>query len=106
MRKIKKKYMNETHYRSSRICRVLGNPTAYKIIKLLEKRALTPSEIAVKLNLAVTTISQTLRILRKIDLVRYETYNREKLYFLKHRKISKILKELEAFVDTIRNIKS
>jgi len=31
--------MLETHYRASRFCRVLGNPTAYEILKILAKSA-------------------------------------------------------------------
>ncbi len=105
MKKIKKKPMLETQYRSSRICRVLGNPTAYKIIRLLENKKMTPSELSSKLKLSLSTISDTLRILRKVDLVRYETSRNNKIYFLKDPKIIKVLKELEKIVENLRILK-
>ncbi len=94
--------MKEIQYRSSRICRVLGNPTAYKIIRLLENKKLSPSEISQKLNLSIQTISDTLRILRKVDLVRYDTWNKRKVYFLKVPQIIGILNKLEKLVDKLR----
>ena len=94
--------MKETQYRSSRICRVLGNPTAYKIIRLLENKKLSPSEISQELNLSIQTISDTLRILRKVDLVRYDTWNKRKVYFLKTPQIIEILNKLEKLVDKLR----
>jgi len=105
MAKTKKRPMFETQYRSSRICRVLGNPTAYKIVRLLENKKMTPSELSSKLNLSLSTISDTLRILRKVDLVRYETIGNNKIYFLKEHKIIKVLKELEKIVDNLRILK-
>ena len=94
--------MKETQYRSSRICRVLGNPTAYKIIRLLENKKLSPSEISQELSLSIQTISDTLRILRKVDLVRYDTWNKRKVYFLKTPQIIEILNKLEKLVDKLR----
>jgi len=102
MKKLKYKPMKEIQYRSSRICRVLGNPTAYKIIRLLENKKLSPSEISQKLNLSIQTISDTLRILRKVDLVRYDTWNKRKVYFLKVPQIIGILNKLEKLVDKLR----
>jgi DNA-binding transcriptional ArsR family regulator len=99
MRKIK---MLETHYRSSRFCRVLGNPTAYQILKILSAGSRTPSELCAKIGLTIKTISETLRNLRQVDLVRYETHNNNKIYFLKDPSITGVLDTLEGYADKMR----
>jgi len=94
--------MLETHYRASRFCRVLGNPTAYQIVKLLVKSKKTPTELAQKIDLSLKTISDTLRHLRQVDLVRYETKSKNKLYFLKDESLPQILLNIEAYVEKMR----
>lgn len=75
----------EKVYRASRIARVIGNPTAFAIVDiLLKEESLRPRDIANKLNLSLTTISHTLRMLRNIDLVRYKVGMRETYYFIKY----------------------
>ncbi len=100
----KKKKMPEKEYRASRICRIIGNPTAYRILKLLspDKKKI-PSEIAKDLGLTITTVSKTLRNLRNVDLVRYDTKKNVKKYFLKDKSILKILSSLEIFVEKIKH---
>ena len=93
----------ETYYRSSRICRVLGNPTAYQIVKLLTKGQQTPSAIAEKLRLSLSTISTVLRHLRQIDLVRYENLRDGKVYSIKDDAIVSILEQLEMLVKRLRS---
>lgn len=97
-----KRKMLETHYRASRFCRVLGNPTAYQILKLLEKSKKTPTKLAKDLNLSLKTTSATLRHMRQINLVRYTTASNRKIYFLKDQTLTKVLKNIENFVDTMR----
>jgi len=92
----------ETDYRASRICRVLGNPTAYQIIKLLSKQAKRPMELASELGVSIQTVSDALGKLRNIDLVRYEVKADGRKYWLKHRAIIKILMMLERLVQYIR----
>jgi DNA-binding transcriptional ArsR family regulator len=70
---ITKTKMPETMYRASRCCRILGNPTAYLILRALGKRRITPTEISRNSELNLSTVSRTLRHLRDIDMVRYET---------------------------------
>lgn len=94
--------MYETDYRASRMCRVLGNPTAYQIIKLLLKKEHTPGELSRALGIDLTTISSTLRLLRNIDLIRYETRGRDKLYRIKDNTISRICMFLEKLVEHTR----
>ncbi|MGB7055942.1 MAG: helix-turn-helix domain-containing protein [bacterium] len=93
----------ELHYRSSRICRVLGNPTAYQILKVLIRSRKTPSAIADELKLSLPTISIALRHLRQIDLVRYENMKEGKVYFIKDDTIASILNQLEVLVKRLRS---
>jgi predicted transcriptional regulator len=94
--------MLETHYRASRFCRVLGNPTAYQILTLLKKSARTPTELFEKVGVSLKTISDTLRNLRQINLVRYETQNKNKVYFLKDKLLPEVLFQIEKYVDKMR----
>ena len=96
--------MPEIEYRASRICRILGNPTAYKIIKLLLKTKMSPSELAEKIGLSLPLVSLTLRTLRNIDLVRYETKGNERIYWLKDESVSRVCSVLERLVVQMRRI--
>ena len=94
--------MPETEYRASRVCRILGNPTAYQVIKLLLKTPTTPGELAKEIGVSITTISDVLRHLRNIDLVRYEVRINERVYWLKDNAVSEAINWLENFVKNIR----
>jgi predicted transcriptional regulator len=97
-----KKKMLETHYRASRFCRVLGNPTAYQILKELTKSAKTPTQLAGEIGLSVKTISDTLRHLREVNLVRYTTKEKNKIYSLKDKLVSTALLNIEKYVERMR----
>jgi len=97
--------MPETDYRASRFCRVLGNPTAYQILKLLIKSRMTPTELSQQTGLSLKTISSTLRHLRQINVVRYETKNKNKIYFLKDELLPHVLSNIEKYVDKMRTAK-
>lgn len=100
---MKRKPMPEKEYRASRVCRVLGNPTAYQIMKLLINREkITPSEIAKELGLTIANVSKTLRSLRQIDLVRYDTERYLKRYYIKDEIILDVLSTLEKYVEKIK----
>ena len=99
---VTKHKMPETMYRASRCCRVLGNPTAYLILRCLNTFCKTPGDLSDELRMPLTTISMTLRHLRQMDLVRYETKGRTKEYWIKDRKVLKILDTIEEWVETIR----
>ena len=94
--------MLETDYRASRFCRVLGNPTAYRILKLLKESARTPTELSKKVGVTLKTISATLRNLRQINLVRYETQDKSKIYSLKDDSLLEVLHHVEKYVDNMR----
>jgi DNA-binding transcriptional ArsR family regulator len=81
----------------------MGNPTAYQIVRYLtKKRRSSPTELVERIGLSLQTICDTLRNLRNIDVVRYETVHKNKVYFLKDRKIVDILEDIEGFVRRIR----
>ncbi len=99
---MKIKRMPETQYRASRLCRVLGNPTAYKILRLLCRSKKKPSEIATILGLSKSTVSQMLLSLKLADLVRYDTLPVGRIYWLKDKSIIKLLDEIEEFIEKAR----
>ena len=95
------KKIPELHYRSSRICRVLGNPTAYEIMTMLVTKSMNPTQIACEMKLSIPTISAVLRSLRQLDLVRYETDERGKKYSIKEPQIKILIRKLENLVISI-----
>jgi predicted transcriptional regulator len=99
---MRRRKMLETHYRASRFCRVLGNPTAYQILTLLKKSAHTPTDLSKKVGVSLKTISDTLRNLRQVNLVRYETQSKHKVYFLKDGFLPEVLLQIEKYIDKMR----
>jgi len=70
--------MEESKYRGSRLCRLLGNPVVYQLILLLESNGpLTPSKLAKFAGRSVQTVSGHLAKLRAADLVRYDSKGKE-----------------------------
>jgi len=96
-----KKRIPENRYRASRICRALGNPTAYEVLALLREKRMTPEEIANALGVDIATVSQVLRVLRNLDLVRYEVHWRQHLYWIKTDVVKRVMQDLERLVDVI-----
>ena len=88
--------MEERAYRQSRLCRVLGNPLAFSIVRLLaENKDITPSQIARGVGRSVSRVSHVLAALRMMEVVRYETNGKQASYRLKHpRQIGQILAAL------------
>ncbi len=96
-----KKKIPEIHYRASRICRALGNPTAYETLHLLKKNRRTPEQLADLLGVSLPTVSQVLRVLRDLDLVRYEVKWRTREYWLKTDAVPPVLSMLERCVKAV-----
>ena len=92
--------MEETKYRGSRLCRLLGNPIVYQLVLLLgDSGPLTPSKLAQFAGRSVQTVSGHLAKLRAADLVRYDSRGKEVHYWLKHkRKTMDLLKAVEKVV--------
>ncbi len=97
-----KKPIPETRYRASRICRILGNPTAYETLHLLKGDGKTPEQLARILGVTIPTISEVLKSLRNLDLVRYEVKWRERYYEIKSDVVVVLMTILENLVETIR----
>jgi len=97
-----KQNMPETMYRASRCCRVLGNPTAYLIVRCLGEERMTPNELSDETKIPLSTISMTLRHLRQMDMVRYETTGRSKEYWVKDRMLLSTLNTIEKWVESMR----
>jgi DNA-binding transcriptional ArsR family regulator len=92
--------MDETAYRQSRLCRLLGNPVIYQIVVLLNNGGpMTPTALAKLAGRSVQTVSGHLAKLRAADLVRYDTVGKEVRYWLKHRGETRaLIKALEKVV--------
>ena len=92
--------MDETRYRESRLCRLLGNPVVYQLILLLDdKGAVTPGNLAKLTRRSVPTISIHLGKLRSADVVRYDNRGKATRYWLKHgREVKELLKSLHKVV--------
>jgi DNA-binding transcriptional ArsR family regulator len=99
-----RKKISELHYRSSRICRVLGNPTAYEILKVLSRAPRKPTDIAQEMRLSIQTISDVLRSLRHLDLVRYESRVDGKEYAIKDNAILAVMSQTETLVKRLKTV--
>ncbi len=97
-----RKPIPETDYRASRWMRVLGNPLAYEIVKALGTRRVAVTELAIELQQSLDSLSHTLRHLRHVDIVRYETRGRNKIYWLKEPRLLAILRQIERMVERMR----
>ncbi len=92
--------MEESKYRGSRLCRLLGNPVICQLVLLLENNgSLTPSKLAKFGGRSVQTVSGHLAKLRTADLVRYDSKGKEVHYWLKHKpETHALLRALEKLV--------
>ena len=69
-----RKRMPETDYLTSRMCRVMGNHTAYQIIKLLFRKEHTAGELSQAPGIDLATISRICMLLKKfVELLRTES---------------------------------
>ncbi len=78
--------MQETSFRCSRVCKVLGNPVAFQILEAIAKEPCAPSELAKKVRRSMPAVSHQLRSLRMADLVRFTSKGQYVLYRLKYQK--------------------
>jgi DNA-binding transcriptional regulator GbsR (MarR family) len=98
--------MPETMYRASRYFRILGNPTAYSILRSLGMQRKTPRTLSEELKISLPNICMTLRNLRQVNLVRYVTKGNNKEYWLKDKGILKVFNEAEKLAERMRKIQS
>jgi DNA-binding transcriptional regulator GbsR (MarR family) len=66
------------------------------------KKPTSPTELVKEIGLSLQTISDTLKNLRNIDVVRYETVGKNKIYFLKDTHLKHIITDIEIFVERMR----
>ena len=99
---MRRRKMSETMYRASQCCRVLGNPTAYSLLRSLGAERRTPSSLSRELGVSLSAVSRTLRHLRQVHLVRYETKGMEKVYWVKDGAVFRVLASLEQLVERMR----
>ncbi len=90
--------MDETAFRAARLLDALRNPLRYRIVKLLSNRPQTPADLAATLERPLPTISQHLSLLRKVDVVWYETRSGRPRYSLKHPQVLELLRYAERCV--------
>lgn len=98
--------MEEAWYRASRLCRLLGNPVAFQVILLLQRKGpLAPGQIAREVKRSVSTVSGMLAKLRAADLVRYDAQGGHPRYWLKQgRETRALLAGLRRFVHAARHL--
>ena len=95
--------MDESTYRASRVCRVMGNPKAYQILMVLrELGEATPSVIQTRINRSMATTCVTLKTLREVDLVRYQRKGKNAIYTIKNRQVEIMMDSNAAFVEQVR----
>jgi len=97
-----KKKIPEIHYRASRICRTLGNPTAYEMLHILKKAQKTPKALAQELGVSISTISHVLRSFRQLDLLRYDVKLNQRAYWIKEDMITEVMDMLEDLITRIK----
>jgi predicted transcriptional regulator len=59
--------------RASQFCRILGNPLAYNIVRLLDGKKRRPMEIARTLRVSATSVVNQLKNLKLAGVVRYQS---------------------------------
>jgi DNA-binding transcriptional ArsR family regulator len=90
--------LSETDKRLVRILQVLGDPSRYKIFKiLLEKKQLCVSEIAGKMDISVPAVSQHFKTFELVGIVEKERMGQKICYQIKDD--DKLLKQLVKIVN-------
>ncbi len=98
--------MDETLYRASQICRVLGNPKAIQILEEIRRLGQsTPGDLASRVNRSLHAVSVALKHLREIQLVRYQRDGKHAVYRLKDRQVAGMLEKVKRLADHLRKIK-
>ena len=85
--------MREIDFRTARLMKALGNPVRYLLIEELLAGPKSVGQLAEELNKEIATISQHLRVLRTLDLVRYETLGKQVFYRVKHPTLRRFMEE-------------
>lgn len=86
--------------RTSQFCRILGNPLAYRIVRLLDGRRRRPVELARALGASPTAVVNQLKHLKLAGLVRFRSWGvrrggRRVEYWLADRHLARCVDALE-----------
>ena len=92
--------MREIPYRAARLFRSLSNPKAYQLVQeLMENGETEFGDLVTLLDRSRSRVSQILKALRDLNVVRYQKVESETWYRLKHpREIRRVLESAETFV--------
>ncbi|HXX94518.1 MAG TPA: ArsR family transcriptional regulator [Planctomycetota bacterium] len=93
--------------RTSQFCRILGNPLAYRIVRLLEGRRRRPMELAKLLGVSATAVVNQLKHLKIAGVVRYHSSGvrragRKVEYWLADQELGRCVDDLERCLKGIR----
>lgn len=93
----------EKKFRGSIICRVLGYPISYGIVKLLlEKGRMSLEEISSQVQRSKAAVCFQLTKLRLANIVRYERKGKKTLYWVKYpEEVKRIFKSCDSLVTRI-----
>ncbi len=99
-RLVQTKPMREILYRETRVARILGEPSKYKIINvLLRYGPINVYDITKRVQRSQPTVSHHLAALKKLEIVRYETKSDCVYYWVKYpQELRAILESLQAFI--------
>jgi DNA-binding transcriptional ArsR family regulator len=75
--------MTEREFRGARLLAVLSNVIRFRITLLLNKKDMTPADLASALGRTVPRISHHLGIMRAADVVRFKVRDGQHFYWLK-----------------------
>jgi predicted transcriptional regulator len=92
--------------RASQFCRILGNPLAYRIVRLLDGHRRRPMELAKILGVSATAVVNQLKHLKIAGAVHYASSGvrragRKVEYWLSDRSLARSLDSLEKCVKTM-----
>jgi len=93
--------------RTSQFCRILGNPLAYRIVRLLDGRKRRPMDLARLLGASATAVVNQLKHLKIAGVVRYESSGvrragRKVEYWLADRHLGRCVDELDRCLKSMR----
>ncbi len=92
--------------RASQFCRIIGNPLAYRIVRMLDGRSRRPMELARALGVSATAVVNQLKHLKIAGIVRYRSSGvrrggRKVEYWLADRSLARRVEQLERCVSRI-----
>jgi ArsR family transcriptional regulator len=95
--------MKEEEIRVIKLFKLLSNPTRYKIVKVLQKKEMSVTEIIKFTNKAQTSVSHHLNLMKNLDILKYHMKGKNVIYSLKKPKINEFINELEKYYLRIIN---